>query len=66
MLFFEYVLGVMEEVFQALSKPPKELQDVDVFFDLDFRRDEIKTKSESFLTSELGFDLGSQGSDISL
>lgn len=32
-------LGVMEEVFQALSKPPEELQEVDIFFDVDFRRD---------------------------
>ena len=33
-------LGVMEEVFQALYELPKELQDFDIFFDADFRRDD--------------------------
>lgn len=32
-------LGVMEEIFQALSALPKELEKVDIFFDVDFRRD---------------------------
>jgi len=31
-------LGVIEEVFQALYKLPEELQDVDIFVDVDFRR----------------------------